>query len=69
MKKLDELRTLSIAQLNTELVDLRKQQFNLRMKKANGSLDNKSLITLIRRSIARVKTLITEKAGMKDDNA
>ena len=69
MKKLDELRTLSIAQLNTELVDLRKQQFNLRMKKANGSLDNKGLITLIRRSIARVKTLITEKAGMKDDNA
>lgn len=63
MKKLDELRNLSTEELQNELLSLRKEQFNLRMKKASGSLDKTHLITMVRKSVARVKTLLTEKAG------
>ncbi len=63
MKKLNELRDLSVEELQTELLSLRKEQFNLRMKKASGSLDKTHLITRVRKSVAQVKTLLTEKAG------
>jgi len=63
MKKIDELRNLTVEELQTELLSLRKDQFNLRMKKASGSLDKTHLITLVRKSVARVKTMLTEKAG------
>lgn len=63
MKKIDELRNLSIDELQTELLALRKEQFSLRMKKASGSLDKTHLITMVRKSVARVKTMLTEKAG------
>jgi large subunit ribosomal protein L29 len=63
MNKIDELRNLTIEELQTELLSLRKEQFNLRMKKASGSLDKTHLITRVRKSVARVKTLLTEKAG------
>lgn len=63
MKKIEELRNLSIDELQTELLALRKEQFNLRMKKASGSLDKTHLITMVRKSVARVKTMLTEKAG------
>ncbi|RUR13434.1 50S ribosomal protein L29 [Legionella sp. km772] len=63
MKKIDELRNLTADELQSELLSLRKEQFNLRMKKASGSLDKTHLITMVRKSVARVKTLLTEKAG------
>ena len=63
MKKIDELRNLTPDELQNELLSLRKEQFNLRMKKASGSLDKTHLITMMRKSVARVKTLLTEKAG------
>jgi large subunit ribosomal protein L29 len=63
MKKIDELRNLTIEELQTELLSLRKEQFNLRMKKASGSLDKTHLITMVRKSVAKVKTMLTEKAG------
>ncbi|KTC92723.1 50S ribosomal protein L29 [Legionella cincinnatiensis] len=63
MKKIDELRSLSIEELQNELLSLRKEQLNLRMKKASGSLDKTHLITMVRKSVARVKTMLTEKAG------
>ncbi|CAM3053175.1 50S ribosomal protein L29 [Legionella worsleiensis] len=63
MKKIDELRNLTVEELQTELLSLRKEQFNLRMRKASGSLDKTHLITLVRKSVARVKTMLTEKAG------
>ncbi len=63
MKKLNELRDLSCDELRNELLSLRKEQFNLRMKKASGSLEKPHLITMVRKSVARVKTLLTEKAG------
>ena len=63
MKTLSELRALSRDELKNELLSLRKEQFKLRMKKANGSLDKPHLITMMRKSVARVKTLLTEEAG------
>ncbi len=63
MKNIDELRHLTIEELQTELLSLRKEQFNLRMKKASGSLDKTHLITMVRKSVAKVKTMLTEKAG------
>lgn len=63
MKKTNELREMTIGELQTELLSLRKEQFSLRMKKANGALDKPHHITQVRRAIARVKTMMTEKAG------
>ncbi|MDI1353040.1 MAG: 50S ribosomal protein L29 [bacterium] len=63
MKKIDELRNLTVEELQTELLSLRKEQFTLRMKKASGSLDKTHLITMVRKSVAKVKTMLTEKAG------
>lgn len=61
MKKVEELRDLSIDQLKDELLDLRRKQFDLRMDKASGTLEKTHTITNIRRTIARVKTLMSEK--------
>ncbi|MDR3503501.1 MAG: 50S ribosomal protein L29 [Legionella sp.] len=63
MKTVQELRNLSVEELNDELLSLRKEQLNLRMKKASGSLDKTHLITMVRKSVAKVKTILTEKAG------
>lgn len=63
MKNLNELRSLSIDELQNELLSLRKEQLNLRLKKANGTLDKTHRITMVRKSVARVKTMMTEKAG------
>jgi large subunit ribosomal protein L29 len=61
MKDTNELRKLSKEELQAELMALRKQQFNLRMKKANGSLEKTHIFLQVRRAIARVKTLVSEK--------
>jgi len=63
MKNIDELRNLTLVELQNELLSLRKKQFELRMKKASGSLDKTHHITQVRKSVARVKTILTEKAG------
>jgi large subunit ribosomal protein L29 len=60
--KAKELRAKTGAELNTELLALRKAQFSLRMQKATQQLTNFSEIGKVRRDIARVKTLLNEKA-------
>lgn len=67
MKKISDLRSMSLNELESELLELRKQQFSLRMKRSAGNLDKPHTITMARKSIARVKTLITEKAGICND--
>jgi large subunit ribosomal protein L29 len=56
-----ELRNKSIDELNEELVELRREQFNLRMQKATGELARHSEHGRVRRSIARIKTVLSEK--------
>ena len=60
--KASELRTKSVDELNKELLDLLKAQFGLRMQLATQQLSNSSQISKVRRDIARVRTLIREKA-------
>jgi large subunit ribosomal protein L29 len=60
--KASELRAKSEADLNKELNDLLKAQFSLRMQLATQQLTNNSEIRKVRRDIARVRTLIGEKA-------
>ncbi|WP_294945709.1 50S ribosomal protein L29 [Sulfurivirga sp.] len=55
------LREKSVDELKSVLQDLRKNQFNLRMQHATGQLQNTAELRKVRRSIARVKTLIREK--------
>lgn len=63
MKDNNELRNLTPDELQAELLSLRKEQFTLRMKKASGSLDKTHHVTKVRKAVARVKTIMTEKAG------
>ena len=53
-----ELREKSVDELNTELLELRKEQFNLRMQKATGQSSESHTLKNVRRDIARVKTVI-----------
>jgi len=61
--KTSELRAKSVDELNKELLDLLKAQFGLRMQVATQQLNNTSQIGKVRRDIARVRTLLGEKAG------
>ncbi len=63
MNEIKDLKAMSSEELRTELMSLRKQQFNLRMKKANGTLDKTHVFAQVRKAIARVKTIMTEKGG------
>ena len=58
-----ELREKSVEELNTELTNLLREQFNLRMQHSTGQLEQTAQIKTVRRSIARVKTIMTQKAG------
>jgi len=59
--KANELRGKSITDLDLELLSLTKAQFGLRMQVATQQLSNNSLLLKVRRDIARVKTILTEK--------
>ena len=60
--KASELKGKSADELNTELQSLLRAQFSLRMQKATQQLSNVSQIRKVRRDIARVRTLLNEKA-------
>ncbi|MGI5310692.1 50S ribosomal protein L29 [Rheinheimera sp. WS51] len=61
--KASELKNKSVEELNAELLSLLREQFNLRMQLATGQQAQTHLIKQVRRSIARVKTILTQKAG------
>ncbi|MBA0900829.1 MAG: 50S ribosomal protein L29 [Candidatus Nitrotoga sp.] len=61
--KVDELRLKSATELHEELLSLTKAQFGLRMQLATQQLSNNSQLLKVRRDIARVKTIMTEKGA------
>lgn len=61
--KAQELREKSVDELKQELLGLLKEQFNLRMQKTTGQLAQTHLLGKVRRDIARVKSVLNEKAG------
>ena len=60
-----ELRGKSVEELNEELVAAKKELFNLRFQNATNQLDNTSRIKEVRRNIARIQTVIAEKANVQ----
>ncbi len=58
----EELRAKSANELNEDLVAAKKELFNLRFQNATNQLDNTSRIKEVRKNIARIQTVITEKA-------
>jgi large subunit ribosomal protein L29 len=63
--KASELRGKSVEELQAQLQDLYKDQFNNRMQNATGQLGQVHLLKEVRRDIARIKTLLTEKQAEK----
>jgi large subunit ribosomal protein L29 len=63
--KASEFRAKDQEQLSKELEDLLRAQFSLRMQKATQQLTNSSQLKKVRRDIARVRTILREKAGTK----
>ena len=62
-KYVEELKAKSAAELNEELVAAKKELFNLRFQNATNQLDNTSRIKEVRRNIARIQTVIAQKAN------
>ena len=60
-KFMEDLQNKSVAELNDELVAAKKELFNLRFQNATNQLDNTSRIKEVRKNIARIQTIITEK--------
>ena len=63
-KYVNELKGKTVADLNEELVSAKKELFNLRFQNATSQLDNTSRIKEVRKNIARIQTVITEKSKM-----
>ena len=60
--KASELRTKTQDELNDQLMQLKKEQFNLRFQKATGQLENTARVREVRRDIARIKTILAGTA-------
>jgi large subunit ribosomal protein L29 len=59
--RLSDLKAMSEDQLDAEVLNLKKEQFNLRFQRATGQLENTSRVRVVRRDIARIKTLAAHK--------
>ena len=61
MSKAADLRARTVDELRTQLIDLRKESFNLRFQKASGQLDNTARMRRVKRDIARIRTVLVQK--------
>lgn len=59
--KTSDVRAMTVDQIDDEILKLKKERFNLRFQRATGQLENTSRVRVIRRDIARLKTIATEK--------
>ena len=63
--KAGDVRLKTPDELDDQLYALKKEQFNLRFQRASGQLENTARVRVVRRDIARIKTILTEKAATK----
>jgi large subunit ribosomal protein L29 len=63
--KAEDIRTKTQDQLTDDLASLKKEQFNLRFQKATGQLEKTARVRIVRRDIARIKTIAAQKAAAK----
>ena len=59
--KVADVRAMTLDQLDDEVLKLKKEQFNLRFQRATGQLENTARVRIIRRDIARMKTIAGQK--------
>lgn len=59
--KIKDLRAMGIDELENKLLELKKEQFNLRVQQSTGQLQNTAVIRSVRREIAKINTLISER--------
>jgi large subunit ribosomal protein L29 len=67
--KVADVRAMTLDQLDDEVLKLKKEQFNLRFQRATGQLENTSRVRLIRRDIARMKTIAGQKRAGQPEPA
>ena len=65
-ERLSDLKVMSDDQLTDEVQKLKKEQFNLRFQRATGQLENSSRVRVVRRDIARAKTIAAQKRPEKN---
>ena len=66
-KRLSDIRVMTEDQLEDEALKLKKEQFNLRFQRASGQLRNTAHVRVVRRDIARVKTIAAQKRAAKTE--
>lgn len=59
--KVQDLKEMTTDELNQQLVDIQKEQFNLQLQKVTGQLENPARIKELRRTVARIKTILNHK--------
>jgi large subunit ribosomal protein L29 len=63
--KADDIKVMTIDQIDDEVLKLKKEQFNLRFQRATGQLENTARVREVRRDIARLKTFAQQKRAAK----
>ena len=66
MSKASELNKKSVDELQSELANLKKEQFNLRFQAAGGQVENPTRAKIVRREIARIKTVLGQKTSAEN---
>ena len=66
--KTSEIRNLSVEDINKKIVENRQELFELRMKQATGNLEKPHKINALRKEVARLKTVLTEKMNDGSEN-
>ena len=61
MAKIKDLRSMTVDELEAKLVEAKKEQFNLRIQQSTGQLQNTANVREVRREIAKINTLLTER--------
>ena len=64
--KAEALRAKTPDELKTQLIDLKKEQFNLRFQTAGGQVENPTRAKIVRREIARIKTVLGQKSSAEN---
>jgi large subunit ribosomal protein L29 len=59
--KVNELKEMTMEELETQLVDIKKEQFNLKLQQVSGQLENPARMKELRRTVARIRTIQTAK--------
>ena len=67
--KPDDLRAMTVDQLDDEVLKLKKERFNLRFQRATGQLENTAQVRQVRRDIARIKTIVAQKRSDRQPSA